>query len=60
MDFGGLGGGMGAAQANANVDLMSWCVLLRSIVLTSAGLGKKAHGRNSRFSLAFVSACGIV
>jgi len=27
MDFGGLGAGMGAAQANANVDLMSWCVI---------------------------------
>jgi len=26
MDFGGLGAGMGAAQANANVDLMSWYV----------------------------------
>jgi len=26
MDFGGLGGGMGAAQADANVDLMAWYV----------------------------------
>jgi len=43
MDFGGA---MGAAQANANVDLMSWCVLLcfGSIVLVSDGLSEKAHG----------------
>ena len=31
MDFGGLGGGIGAAQANANVDLMSWYEFCRKL-----------------------------